>query len=85
MNKLYQEMMQNNPTQQPVNQFKQMMNTLRTSKNPQQLFLNMLGNNPQVQQAIQMMKQTGQSPKDLFYQMAQQKGVDPQQIINMLQ
>lgn len=85
MNKLYQEMTQNNQVQQPYAQMKQMMNALRTSKNPHQLFLNMLGNNPQLKQTIQMIQQSGKSPKDLFYQMAQQKGVDPNQIINLLQ
>ena len=84
MNKLYQEMMQNNQAQ-PYGQIKQMMNALRNSSNPQQLFLNMLGNNPQIKQTIQMIQQSGKSPKDLFYQMAQEKGVDPNQILNMLQ
>ena len=85
MNKLYQEMTQNNQSQPQFNQMKQMMNTLKNSKNPQQLFLNMMGSNPQVKQIIQMVQQSGKSPKDLFYMMAEQKGVDPNQILGMLQ
>ena len=82
MIKLYQEMMQNNQTQ-PYD-YKQMMNALRNSSNPQQLFFNMFQNDPQIKQIVQMIKQSGKSPKDLFYQMAQAKGADPNQILNEL-
>lgn len=83
MNSLYKEMMNNqNATQ--MNQVKQMMGALKSSRNPQQLLINMMGNNPQFKQMLQMIRQSGMSPKDLFYQMAQQKGVDPEQLINQL-
>lgn len=83
MNSLYKEMMGNQNAYQ-MNQVKQMMGALRSSKNPQQLLINMMGNNPQFQQLLQMIRQSGKSPRDLFYQMAQQKGVDPEQLINQL-
>lgn len=85
MNKLYQEMTQNNQSQPQYAQMKQMMNALRNSKNPQQLFMNMVGSNPQVKQILQMIQESGKSPKDLFYMMAEQKGADPNKILGMLQ
>lgn len=85
MNSLYKEMMQTNQSNPQFNQVKQIIGALRASKNPQQLLMNMMGNNQQFKQVLQMLRQSGMSPKTLFYQMAQQKGVDPNQIINMLQ
>jgi hypothetical protein len=40
--------------------------------------------NPQMQQVMTMINSFGGDPKTAFYNMAKQKGVDPNQIINML-
>lgn len=39
--------------------------------------------NPMMQQAMQLVNSSNMSPKDLFYSMAQQRGVDPEQVLNM--
>lgn len=39
--------------------------------------------NPMVQQAMQLVNSSNMSPKDLFYSMAQQRGVDPEQVLSM--
>ena len=83
MSTLYQQLTRNQQFQ--PNQFKQMLNAVRNSKNPQQLFMNMAQQNPQMNQVMNMIQSSGKSPKELFYQLAQQKGVDPNQILNMLQ
>ena len=62
-----------------------MINALRNSTNPQQLFMSMAQQNPQLKQILDMVQNSGKSPKDLFYQLAQQKGIDPNQILNRLQ
>lgn len=80
MNNLYQQLMGNQS-----NPMKQMLSAIRSSKNPQQLFMNMAQQNPQMKQILDMVQTSGKSPKDLFYELAKQKGVDPNQIINMLQ
>jgi len=41
-------------------------------------------NNPQVQNIYSMLQNSNRSPKDFFYYMAKQKGVDPDTILNML-
>ena len=58
---------------------------VKASKNPGQLFQTMAKNNPQVQSIMQMIQQTNQTPKELFYQAAQQQGIDPNQILGMFQ
>ena len=39
--------------------------------------------NPMMQQAVQLVNSSNMSPKDLFYSMAQQRGVDPEQVLSM--
>lgn len=77
MNSLYQS----TPQQQPANN--NLINMIKNSTNPGQLFQTMAKSNPQVQSIMQMIQQTNQTPKDLFYQAAQQRGVDPNQILGM--
>ena len=86
MNNLYQELNQQLPSNLSLQQnpMVQAFKAIKNSKNPQQMLMNMAQQNPQTKQIIDMINSSGQSPKDLFYQMAKQKGVDPNQILNML-
>lgn len=70
------QMMQN------IQQLKGMMRQLKTMQNPNVAFQTMAQNNPQMQQVLQMCQ--GKNPKDVFYAMCQQQGVNPEQILNML-
>ena len=70
------QMMQN------IQQLKGMMQQLKTMQNPNAVFQTMAQNNPQMQQVLQMCQ--GKNPKDVFYTMCQQQGVNPEQILNML-
>ena len=57
---------------------------MRGANNPNQM-LNMLAQqNPQVKQVMDMVKNSNMSAKDLFYKMAQEKGVNPDDILNQL-
>ena len=79
MNSLYQQ-----PNISPqLPQQNNIINMIKNSGNPGQLFKTMAKSNPQVQQIMQMIQQTNQTPKQLFYQTAQQRGIDPNQILNM--
>ena len=73
MNSLYQQM-----------QTQQVAGMMKTMKNPQALLNQMSQNNPQVKQLMTMIQNSGKSPKELFYQVAQEKGVDPNEILKML-
>lgn len=61
-----------------------MMNLFKGANNPQQLLMNLAKQNPQIQNVMNLVQNSGKSPKDLFYQMAQQKGVNPDDILNAL-
>lgn len=45
---------------------------------------NQISNNPQLAQAIKYVNDNGGNPKDAFYKLAKEKGVDPQSILNSL-
>ena len=78
MNSLFQSISPQMPQQ--VNNLAQMV---KNSANPAQLFQNMARTNPQVQSIMQAIQQTNMTPKQLFYQTAQQRGVDPNQVLGM--
>lgn len=73
---------------QPVNnnlsQIKNMMNMVRSAGNPQAMLQSMIQNNPQMRQVMDLINQSGGDPKAAFYKLAQEKGIDPQQILDML-
>lgn len=86
MNKLYQQLQGQSPSSLPnLNKVKQMMNMFKGAGNPQQLLNNMLSQNPQMQNVMQLVNNSGKNPKDLFYELAKQKGVDPNEILRQLQ
>ena len=67
---------------QGIQQIKFMMKQMQTLQNPNIAIQQMAQSNPQIQQVMQMCQ--GQNPKDIFYSMCKQRGVDPNEIINML-
>lgn len=46
--------------------------------------LAMAKQNPQLRQAYEYVNANGGDPKQAFYKMAQEKGIDPNEIINMI-
>ena len=56
---------------------------LSTMANPNAALQTLVQKNPMMQQAMQLVNSSNMSPKELFYSMAQQQGVDPNQILNM--
>ena len=65
-------------------QVKQLMQTVQMSQNPQTALIQMVQNNPQMKQVVDYVNANGGNPKDAFYRLAQEKGVDPQTILNSL-
>lgn len=60
-----------------------MMNMLKQSPNPGALLENVLASNPRYGDAYRLLKNSA-NPKAAFYEMARQKGVDPNTVISML-
>ena len=65
-------------------QMKQLMQTVMTSQNPQMALQNLVQNNPNMKQAIDYVNANGGNPKDAFYKLAKEKGIDPDSILNSL-
>ena len=54
------------------------------SSDPHSFIQNMVANNPQLKNVMQLFQSSGMSPKQFFYQYAQQQGVNPDQFLNSL-
>lgn len=75
--------LRSNPTNN-LSQIKQMMNMVRSAGNPQAMLQSMVSSNPQMKQVMDMVNQYGGDPKAAFYKMAEEQGVDPEQVLSML-
>lgn len=62
----------------------QVMQTVQASRNPGMMLQMMARNNPTMQQAINYINQNGGDPKQAFYKLAEEQGVDPQEVLNSL-
>lgn len=69
---------------QGVAPVKNMLNIVRMSNNPQAMLNQMMSQNPKLRQVMDYVNQSGGDPKAAFYKMAQEKGIDPNAIINQL-
>ena len=63
---------------------RQMMNAIRTAGDPQAALQQMAGSNPQVQQAIDLVRQNGGDARAAFFNKAQELGIDPESILRMI-
>ena len=66
-----------------MTQIKQMMELVRNARNPAQMLSKIASSNPQVNQVMKMVEASG-DPKKAFYELARQKGVNPNDILNLL-
>lgn len=73
--------MQNQNVMNSIQQIKQLAQLLKSSGNPQMMIYNLLNQNPNVSQ---MMNNFGGDPKTTFYNLARQRGIDPDQFINTI-
>ena len=61
-----------------------MIGTVQAAKDPMGTINQMASTNPQMQQVMQIIQQNGGNAKQAFYNMAQQRGVDPNVILQQL-
>ena len=73
--------MRGNPMMAKV---KQMTDAVRMAKDPQAALMGMIGNNPQMQQAMGIIRQRGNDPMKAFREMAEENGLDPDEILSMI-
>ena len=63
---------------------KNLMNTVRMAQNPQAAMAQMLQNNPQYSKLTQLLKENNGDAQQAFYSLANQMGMNGDEIINML-
>lgn len=57
---------------------------VKSAGNPQMMLQQMISQNPQMKQVMDLVNQNGGDPKAAFYKMAEEKGINPDEILNML-
>ena len=82
MNNLYRQL--NLQSLSNSGNIQQLISAFKHSANPQQFISNLAKNNKNFSSLVSSMQNSNQTPKDLFYQLARQKGIDPDQIIKMI-
>lgn len=83
MNPMFQTLF-NSRLMQTLGPVRQMMQTVRAAQNPALALQQMAGQNPQIQQALQLVQQSGGDGRAAFEKLARDNGVDPNQILSML-
>ena len=81
MNKLYQQLNQQS-LNAPYSEAVELNRTIQNASNPNALMNKLIQSNPRLKAAYNMVQQNGGNAKTLFYQLAQQKGIDPNSILN---
>lgn len=71
----------NNPS---MNSIQNAYRMLMSSPNPMALLQNMAQQNPSLQPVVQILKQGG-NPQQVFINLCQQRGIDPNQFIKQIQ
>ena len=63
----------------------QILQMLQQSQNPQAMFENMIRNNPNLSNALNQLRNStqGANPKDVAMQLARQRGIPEQQVMQM--
>ena len=60
------------------------MGMVNGAQNPQAMIQQLAMNNPQMRQVMSVINENGGDPQKAFYALAEKRGVDPQEILNML-
>ena len=75
---------QTNKSGNNMNSILGLMNVLKGSSNPMQTLQSMAETNPQIKKAFDYVQQNGGYTRSAFYKLAEQNGIDPNNIINMI-
>lgn len=81
MNPILDKLQSSNPVPNPQpNPISQMWNMYKTAQNPQAVLNNVIAQNPMLKQIV-----GNGNPKETFYAMCSQRGVDPDSILSQLE
>ena len=65
-------------------QIRQMISMVKSAGNPQAMLNQLMQTNPQMKQVMEIVQQYGGNAEKAFYALAEQKGINPQEILDML-
>ena len=65
-------------------QIRQMMQLVKSARNPQAMLGQLMQTNPQMQEVMEAVRAAGNDPKRAFYALAEKKGIDPNSILEQL-
>ena len=65
-------------------QIRQMISMVKSAGNPQMMISQLMQTNPQMREVMAIVQQYGGDANKAFYAIAEQKGIDPQEILDML-
>ena len=82
MNQLYQQ--RNQSSSAPLNEAAELNRTVQSANNPNILMSKLIQTKTNLNAVYQMVQQNGGNAKQLFYSLAQQKGIDPNSILSKL-
>ena len=71
--------------QQKIGPLKGLIQMLRSGGNPQMMLQAMATQNPKLQKALQYVNENGGDPQKAFYKLADEMGVNPTEILSLLQ
>ena len=87
MNNLFQQLnnqSQLNQRSLPLRNNSDLLRKFPNSSNPNELLNSLISNNPQMQNLMQVMRSSNMTPKQFFYNYAQQNGINPDDFLNSL-
>lgn len=67
-----------------IQQIRSMMGMVKNAGNPQAMLSQMMQSNPQMNQVMQIVNQHGGDAQKAFYSLCEQRGIDPNEILNMI-
>ena len=67
-----------------MGKIKQMANTVKMARDPQAALMGMMQGNPHMQQVMQAVKAHGNDPMAAFRAMAEENGLDPDEILSLI-
>lgn len=71
--------------QNDISNIRNMVNFMRNANNPKALIEQaFLSRNPQLQQAVNYIRSNGGNPKTAFYKLAEERGIDPKTVENLI-
>ena len=73
-----------NGIMQMIQPVKQMMNTVRMAQNPQAALNQLVMSNPQMKQVMEIINRHGGDPMTAFRAEAEARGINPQEILDMM-